>query len=215
MLLALLGFLNSTMEFMRLVFEKAHELLDAVMGVFRPRFYIFFENSPFAYESSKISSYATGSRAPAWVYSPTDKMFFHWRHSIVNTVFNSFGVSHNLPIISLEVVNKETGKVDYDLTEFVEHLKVRQEGDRVERVNPSIAQILGAWALQSGVVVDPSRFSARFIDAEADERTVAADDMGGLGKVAAAAEPVAVAEPVATAEPVVEPAAPAEPAKED
>ena len=56
----------------------------------------------------------------------------------------------------------EEDSVMYDLTDFIGDIKVHTSG---AVVFPSIAHILGAWSLSSGIILDATReFNVRIID---------------------------------------------------
>lgn len=181
MFLLALSFLNTVIQYLEWSFEKGTEVINAVLSVFRPRYYILFKGSPVAYEANTVSPFATGSRPAGWVYSPTDKAFFGWHHSLFGSIHNPFNEVHSIPILSLEIIERETGRVQYDLTEFIESMHIRRASEDVaEARNPSIAELVAAWTTRSHVVVDPERFFVRFMDTEANEVETGIDNMRPL-----------------------------------
>ena len=174
MILYILALMNSVMEIFNWTYDKAGKIKAAVESVFRPRYYIFFKGSPFAYDSAEVTTYGTGSREVEYVYSTTDRAFFAWNNTIFSSIHNYANVTHPIPVLSMEVINNETKEVQYDLTDFLEKMSVRAPADKLR--NPCVAEILSAWTLHSSIVLDPARFSVRLMDTAARELEARADD---------------------------------------
>jgi len=186
-MLYVLALVNSAMELFQWSYDKASKIKAAIESVFRPNYYIFFKGSSYAYDSAAVTTYGTGSREVEWVYSPTDQAFFAWNNTIFSSLHNYANVTHPIPVLSLEIIDKETQQVQYDLTEFLEKMSVRAPAD--SHRNPSVAEILAAWAMHSSIVVDPARFSVRLMDSAANELLTAADDQAPLSCVSEGSEP--------------------------
>jgi hypothetical protein len=179
MMLFLLSLLNTLINYGEWVLEKGLEASNALLGVFRPKYYVIFKGSSVAYDVNAVSPFATGSRPAAWIYSPIDGAFFSWHQNLFGSLHNPLNKTHSIPVLSLEIVEKETGKVQYDLTEFIEKLQIRRSDGEV--TNPSVAELVAAWTTRSQVVVDPARFVARFLDTMAETGEVEITDARPLG----------------------------------
>lgn len=141
------------------------EILNAVKNVFRPKYYILFDGIPTAYDANTVAPYATGSAEPRWVFSPEDISFFEWNRTVYNTVHNFELQSKFLPVLSLEIVNKEDESVHYDLTDFLEQIKVRTTSE--EDAYPSISDLIAAWTTRSGIVPNSKKFKASIFTKDA------------------------------------------------
>ena len=74
------------------------------------------------------------------------------------------GHTYDLPILSMEILAGED--VVCDLTDFIASVKVHTYS---MDVLPSIAHLLGAWSIHSGIVLDRGRnFMVRVIDTRAN-----------------------------------------------
>lgn len=186
MILYVLALVNSAIELGRWSYDKAIKIKAAIESVFRPNYYIFFKGTPYAYDSAAVTTYGTASREVEWVYSPTDQAFFAWNNTIFSSIHNYANATHPIPVLSLEIIDKETQQVQYDLTEFLEKMSVRAPADKHR--NPSVAEILAAWAMHSSIVVDPACFSVRLMDSAANEVETAVDDQAPLSCVSNGSE---------------------------
>jgi hypothetical protein len=76
----------------------------------------------------------------------------------------------SLPILSMTIVDE--GRVIHDLTEFLESVRVFHRNSAF----PSIAHILGAWSLSSGIVLNIKReYFANIITTDADTMALPVD----------------------------------------
>jgi hypothetical protein len=140
------------------LFESCGRLWRSVEEVFGPREYIFFDYNPAPYLYSAVKETADGSANPIWIYDTNTKTFSEYD---VEGEGRGGNVS-KLPLLSLEVVFKD--KIKYDLTDFIDNIRVRTIGNDV-KAGPSIAHILGAWGLSSGIVLDSMQgLDVRIID---------------------------------------------------
>ncbi len=116
--------------------------------------YLFFEHNPSPYFIKSVNEQASGSAVPQWIYDSNSKTFMQYDSQELG------GINMPLPILSMEIVYKD--KVYYDLTDFVEGVRIKADS---EKVCPCISHILGAWSLSSGIVLDAKRgFEVRMID---------------------------------------------------
>jgi hypothetical protein len=136
---------------------KLYDIFVACCGVFQDREYILFEEQSHCYNVLHVSPWATGSATPKWHYNAEKKLFTEWGDEISNK-------KHTLPYLSLEIVHGT--RVQYDLTEFIEGVRVRTQTDT--KVYPSLPELLAVWTTSSGIVLHPTRFIARVITEEGD-----------------------------------------------
>jgi hypothetical protein len=162
-LMFLLPLYNSIDTFIRGFYYECTQIWNALRSAIGPKSYIFFEDSGAPYWSVQVTPTASGSAKPEWVYLDDKRCFVEWGCT------NSETKAISLPILSLEIIEKD--KVLYDLTEFLEHIQVYSE----KGVFPSILQLVGAWGLSSGIIVDMNRgFEFRIICNQANIHTVVA-----------------------------------------
>lgn len=140
------------------LFESCVRFWGSLEEAFSPREYIFFDFNPAPYLYRSVKERATVSATPQWLYDRDTKMFT--QYDIENS--GKGGTMSKLPILSLEIIYKD--KVEYDLTDFIDYIRVRSIGSDT-KAGPSIPHILGAWSLKSGIVLDSIRgFEIRLID---------------------------------------------------
>jgi hypothetical protein len=94
-----------------------------------------------------------------------------------------------LPILGLDITEGE--KAAYDLTDFLEGVYVAQTGE--EKTYPSLAHILAAWSLSSGIVLDPQRYFASLMDTSAEQFGAEIRDMRPVEQLIAEARAAAAA----------------------
>jgi hypothetical protein len=121
-------------------------LFSAVYHAFDPRVYFFFDTltPTHAYRTSEVNQSASSSADIDWTYNADSNEFF-----------DRGGCNYDLhrrayPYLSIELV-KSNGRVAYDLTDFIENLRIYSD----ERRTPSVGQVLEAWSLSSHIVVNP------------------------------------------------------------
>ncbi len=121
--------------------------------------YIFFNNNPSPYFIKSVNEKASGSATPEWIYDSATKTYTQYDSEDEDPGFNT-----PLPILSMEITYKD--KVYYDLTEFIETIRVKADS---EDMSPCISHLLGAWSLSSGIVLDATRgFEVKMIDSRAN-----------------------------------------------
>lgn len=150
----------------------------ACAGVFQEKTYVVFEHDAHPYDAAAVQPWASGSAVPRWRYNATRKEFLAW-----GDVPETRG--YTLPWLSLEVLGGD--RVQYDLTDFIEGLRVRCVAE--ERQYPTLPEVLGVWTTSSGIVLHPTRFTARLITDEGDTKEFTLDGKPCAG--ATAAEPAA------------------------
>jgi len=154
----LLNFVENTILFSRKVYK-------AIRSVYMPTNYIFFANVNTPYLENKVNIHSPRSALPLWQYSPDTRKFTAW-----DTHTSLF--SHVLPVLSIEIL--ENDKVMYDLTDFIETIRVYNT-----QSSPSLGHILHAWILSSELVLDPNRnFMIRYVTDDADTFTVSFNTLG-------------------------------------
>lgn len=133
-----------------------------VMAALKPEYFVFFDQIDMPYPEHLVNVSANLSAQPAWRYSKDMHTFFEWGLDATSVV----GSPESLPYLSMEIV--ANGKVQYDLSEFVSKVKICCE-DSSAVSYPCFSSIIGAWMLDSGVVLDPKKtVVVRIIDDAAD-----------------------------------------------
>ena len=146
----------------------ATKLLNALYSVFSPETYIFFDRVSHAYPALKVNPYASTSAIPMWTYNSDTHEFFEW------PMVASSQAGDQLPLLSMEIV--EDGRAAYDLTDFIETVRVYNACGEV--CAPYISHIISAWSLSSGIVLDPYKnFVVHLITNEGDNQTHSLNDM--------------------------------------
>ena len=154
-LLRMFGLISNTIA---RIFDVCVRFLRSLEEVFSSKEYIFFDFNPAPYLHTSVKETASGSATPLWLYDSDTRIFT--QYDIEGS--GRGGTMCRLPILSLEIIYKD--KIEYDLTEFIDTIRVRSIGDDTKSA-PSIPHILGAWGLQSGVILDSMRgFEIRLID---------------------------------------------------
>ena len=135
------------------------KVYDAVVSAFQPCFWVFFKDTHAPYSFQTLSLSAPGSLQPNWIYDSTNLRFIPVIYGELPSVTMVRTDSRKrLPILSLEVRSKNSvsSKCIYDLTDFIEKVRVCY----VKNVNygsPTVAQVIGAWSISSGVILDWSQ----------------------------------------------------------
>jgi hypothetical protein len=146
----------------------ATKLLNALYTLFNPETYIFFDRVSHAYPALKVNPYASTSAIPMWTYNSDTHEFFEW------PMVASSQAGDQLPLLSMEIV--EDGNIAYDLTDFIETIRVYNACGEV--CAPYICHIIGAWTLSSGIVLDPYKnFTVHLITNDGDSQRVNLNDM--------------------------------------
>jgi hypothetical protein len=146
----------------------ATKLFNAIHGVFSSETYIFFDKVTHAYPALKVNPYASTSAIPMWTYNSDTHEFFEW------PMVASSQAGDQLPLLSMEIA--EDGNIVYDLTDFIETVRVYNACGKV--CAPYISHIIGAWTLSSGIVLDPSKnFVVHLITNDGDGHTLGLNDV--------------------------------------
>ena len=155
--------------------DRGAAIANAVTGTFKEKQYVLFSGTSVLYDLEQVHPWATGSATPRWIYNPKGKVLMEWNNSLEATVGNANAQRVTLPVLSVEIVPTEgDGPVQYDLTEFLEPLRLYcGEGNDP---NLSVADLVVLWTASSGVVVDPYQFSARVMDTNAETRVTSIRD---------------------------------------
>lgn len=140
-------------------------LWKTLVSAYTIKTHIFFEGIVSPYSKSEVNLGAPSSAVPLWHYSTDTKRFVEWsrdhrRMSDAEKVLTM----KELPILSMAIVDDE--RIIHDLTDFVGSIRVFHSDPKVY---PSIAHIVGAWSLSSGIVLNPLKeYFANSITSSAD-----------------------------------------------
>lgn len=129
------------------VVEYTKNMYAKFLNAFSPENYLFFDINDTVYPEHLVNLSANLSATPVWVYSKDTTAF---------RLYSERGrlVPLSLPYLSLEIVLE--GEVQYDITEYIEKLKVYTT-DNSDGPFPSLVSVLSAWSLHSGVVLDNNK----------------------------------------------------------
>jgi hypothetical protein len=161
------------------VFNKAYQYLELLKKITTllssDEIYMFLQDSPFPYTFTESSTAI--SAKPALLYNSTKKIFQPWSECLTKEQVLQIGTQESLPILSLEVIDsKDT--VLYDLTNFIE--SIRYVKSMPSYPKPSIGHILSVWQLNQRIILDHNLVSARYINQEADTKTVSIRDISNI-----------------------------------
>ena len=180
----LLGVFNTLNSVFESMLGFVSRLVNAAKTVIGPQLYYCFYGYPIPLPILYFEASASSSAQYEWIYDAVSKYFFVPEEGVA-AAKGKRGVT--LPILSLEIV--EGDDVLYDLTDFVEGVRVFHGA---EAAVPSVAHLLGAWSLSSGIVLDMERdFKVRVMTTDADTLEADAFNILGLHRVLAAQNEVA------------------------
>jgi hypothetical protein len=162
----------TTMERIRAFLKRIENVVELLT---QPMIYGFFEKIQAPYLLSPLNLTASAAARVELLYNQTSKTFYPNRgtlgaHPDEPTI--------KLPILSLDIVNSE-GETQYDLTDFVETIKVIHVD---ELAKPCISDIVEVWQLSSGIVLDRDLFKVRYITEDGDTIDAKLNDMTPLFK---------------------------------
>ena len=147
---------NSVQNFVHVAVSNALYVYGSLIAAFSPKNYVCFEDLGTPYLQQTVSV-ERSSAVPQWSYSEEKHIFTEWGNTLELT-------PKSLPILSMSIVNENT--VVHDISDFVETLRVRHSA---KDTFPSVAHILGAWSLTSGVVLNPTNsYFAKMITTSAE-----------------------------------------------
>ena len=147
-LLSMFNYMTSLVEYVKRQYNK-------FSNAFLPENYLFFDVNDKVYPEHLVDLSANLSATPMWSYSKDTHMFRLWgaTEKLVPTA---------LPYLSIEVVLD--GEMQYDITSFIGQVKVYSI-DAEEAPIPSFMNIIVAWSLHSGVIIDDKKgVTYRIID---------------------------------------------------
>lgn len=148
------------------------EILSAVTGVFQPRFYVLFGSRAGIYPVNTVNTTATRGATPTWIYCPTEHLLCEWAGDVNSSVHTLYRIINPLPILSLELVDTEAKRVEYDLTDFVEKVRVQTTRRLDDSVGSevSVSDILDIWSVHSSIVPS-STLKVRVMTTSAEQVT--------------------------------------------
>jgi len=146
-MLLLTAYFLRMFNYITAVVEYTKRMYAKFLNAFSPENYLFFDINDTVYPEHLVNLSANLSATPVWTYSKD------------TTTFRLYGekgrlVPLTLPYLSLEIVLD--GEVLYDITEYIENLKVYTT-DTSDGPFPSLVSVLSAWSLHSGVILDNNK----------------------------------------------------------
>ena len=162
------------LKFISMIFtlNKGSELVNSCVSrvkaafhvLFGSRVYIFFDNYSSPFPAHSVLSSSVFSATPSVMYNADTRCFY---------LDDTTGISKRLPILSLEIIDSDS-EVVFDLTDYVE--TVRYYGNSL----PTISELVVAWSLGSWIVLDTTKYKARYITQTCDTVTVSISDKQSL-----------------------------------
>jgi hypothetical protein len=156
---------NSLDKMITSLFKTVSLVYTAITHSLKKKTYILFENISTPYPIENVVFGSPSSAVPDWYYLPDTNTFVRWQvgKSVDELMFSAF-YNKSLPVLSMDITLSD--ETLFDLTDFIGTVCV---SSHLENDFPSVAHIIGAWSLTSGVVLDQSRpFNASMIDAAAN-----------------------------------------------
>jgi hypothetical protein len=141
----------------------------------QPMIYGFFEKIQAPYLLSPLNLSASACARVELLYNQTTRTFYPNR-GILGAYPDEPTIK--MPILSLDIVNSE-GETQYDLTDFVESIKIIHVDGLAK---PCISDIVEVWQLSSGIVLDRDLFKVRYITEDGDTIDAKLNDMTPLFK---------------------------------
>jgi len=142
-------------NFLDTTYSTVSTIYKAVLTAFEPSYWIFFKSKLYPVPLQQISFSAQGSMMPEWTFDATSLRFaplIQGEHP--TTTFAMAQGRLRIPILSMNIMSKN--RTLYDLTDFVESLRISYVKG-LHNATPTIAQLLGAWSINSGAVLDWSQ----------------------------------------------------------
>ena len=100
---------------------------------------------------------------PYMLYDIKERVFIPWISSrSIDDILNT-EKQISLPVLSLTINYAE--EIIYDLTEFIENMRVFH----INGVNPAVAHIISIWQIHSGVILDDGIYNVHYIDTMGNE----------------------------------------------
>jgi hypothetical protein len=147
------------------LFKTVGLVYTALTYSLKAKSYLLFENISTPYPIEKVVLGLSSSAVPDWYYLSNTNTFVRYQvgKSVDELMFSAF-YNKSLPVLSMEITL--LGETLFDLTEFIGTACVSSQ---FENDFPSVAHIVGAWSLTSGVVLNQNMdFNASMIDASAN-----------------------------------------------
>jgi len=136
---------------------------------FRVKTHILFDGISAPYDKALVNVIASSAK-PLWFYQGDSQTFIEWSRQFESIDDAKQLPAKTLPILSMAVVDAD--EVLHDLTDFLDTVTVHHSEGKF----PSIAHILAAWTLSSGIVLDTQRpYFANMITSTANTIAVPID----------------------------------------
>jgi len=158
---SLLGFLGRT--------------VNAAKTIVGPQLYYCFYGYPIPLSIIYFDSTSYCSARYEWIYDAVSKYFYCPEEGVIRKGKRG----STLPILGMEILDDE--KVVYDLTEFIEDIRIFHRNNETA---PSIAHLLGAWSLSSGIILNMEcDYKVRVMTVDADILEADAFSIQGLHEI--------------------------------
>ena len=152
--------------------KNAVYLWETVVQAYSIKTYILFNGIAYPYNRALVNIGILSSATPLWYYREDTRTFVEWSLQFQNMDDAQRSLqARELPILSMAVVDEE--RIIHDLTDFLGPIRVVHSSPTVF---PSIAHIVGAWSLSSGIILNPSKqYLANSITSSADTIAIPID----------------------------------------
>jgi hypothetical protein len=144
------NFLVNSMQF-------TQKVGSGVYTAFQPETYYFFKDSAHPWDARRVNLSRAGSPHVDWYYNADTKTFSRAEND---------GHLQHFPYLTAEIYHGDLAL--YDITSFTESLKWTGGS-----IPPSANHVLSAWALQTGILLDPSLpLVLKVINEEGEESSI-------------------------------------------
>ena len=126
--------------------RNMYRIYKSISDSLSEKVFLFFENIPTPYLQNSVHIGSPISAVPSWYYIHEKKCFVEWKvdESLESLMQGTYSL---IPILSMELLRGDMHL--NDLTEFIDSIIVYSKDNKY----PSVAHILGAWSLSSGIVI--------------------------------------------------------------
>ena len=125
-------------------------LYKTLVDAYSVKKYLLFERIATPYNRSDVNLGSASSALPLWYYRDDTRTFVEWNLHYTMEEGEKMHDPSEVPVLSIAITDGE--RIIHDLTDYMESVRIFHSTGAV----PSVAHILGAWSLSSGIVVNPS-----------------------------------------------------------
>ena len=145
-------------------FDKIYTYISSLFTYIPYPYYMFVENNcvPYPYDIT----YTDGDE-PYLLYDIKERIFIPWTF---DSSMKDISLKYKpipLPVLSLTITQKDSQEVLYDLTDFIENLRIFH----INGIIPAVAHIISIWQIHSSVTLDSGFHNVKYVDTLGNEHT--------------------------------------------